>query len=174
MTALNGVRGKQLLCRLAASGISLTLTRRGEEDKLVAKPTALVSPEILEELRANKATLIEALSIASDSDRDSEPEPPPFIQRQLNRASELGLVAKWSRTFGYVSLHDPVDGSWHDIPTKDAEGWMLWEASKRKELWRSGDRRAFELTAREMQELWERDHPSSEPGIVEETPLPDD
>lgn len=167
MTALNGVRGKQLLCRLAASGISLTLTRRGEEDKLVAKPTALVSPEILEELRANKATLIEAL-------RDGEPDLPPFIQRQLDRASELGLVAKWSRTFGYVSLHDPVDGSWHDIPTEDAEGWMLWEASKRKELWRGGDRRAYDLAAREMQDLWDRDHPSPEPGIVEETPLPDD
>jgi hypothetical protein len=171
MTALNVLRGEQTLCRLAASGISLTLTRRGEEDKLVAKPTALVTPEILEELRANKATLIEALRREPSS---AEPDPPPFIQRELDRASELGLVAKWSRTFGYVSLHDPTSGEWHDVATEDAPPWARWEASKRKELWRSGDRRAYDLTASEMQGLWDRDHPPEPDFITEEHPLPDD
>ncbi len=184
MTASLGLRGQQLLCRLAAAGISLTLVRSSAsegEDKLIAKPTAAITSEILAEIRVNKGMLIEALRAApQQAPREAEAaselaELPAFIQRGLIRASDLGLVAKWSRTFGYISLHDPTSGERHDINTEDAAGWMKREAGKRKELWRKGDRRAFDLTAREMSEIWEAEHPPlADEGIVEDTPLPDD
>jgi hypothetical protein len=50
----------------------------------------------------------------------AEPAIPRFIEQVLERASELGLVARWSREFGFISIHDPTTGEWHDIPMKEA------------------------------------------------------
>jgi hypothetical protein len=92
-------------------------------------------------------------------------------RKQRVQAARHGLVAKWSSEFGFVSIHDPGSGAWHDVPVKDAPGWAKWEARKRKELYKAGDRRAYELTSKHMQQIWfdERDEP--EKGIVEEHPL---
>jgi hypothetical protein len=87
-----------------------------------------------------------------------------------DEAEELGLVGNWSHEFGYVSLHDPTTGEWHDLQTKDAPGWSLTEARKRKELYRDGNLRAYRLTSREMEEIWESEQPQDE-GIVEEYPV---
>jgi hypothetical protein len=56
--------GHQLLCKLAADGIMVTLVpgERPGEDKLRAKPTAAITPAVLESLKANKASIVEALS----------------------------------------------------------------------------------------------------------------
>jgi hypothetical protein len=78
---------------------------------------------------------------------------PRFIQRELERAHDLGLVARYSREFGYISIHDPTTGEWHDVQTKEALPWARWEASKRKELRKRGV--TWLLTAREMEELFE-------------------
>jgi hypothetical protein len=40
----------------------------------------------------------------------------------------MGLAATWSMEFGYVSIHDPTEGEWWDVPTKDAPAWALPEA----------------------------------------------
>ena len=96
---------------------------------------------------------------------------PEFVRHDLECAAELGLVAKWSGEFGYISVHDPTVGEWHDLQIKDATGWSLGEARKRKELYRSGNRKAYRLTSREMEKLWEADHPVVEEGIIEDHPL---
>lgn len=96
---------------------------------------------------------------------------PSFIARELDDAAELGLVAKWSKHFGYVSLHDPTTGEWYDLRIKDAPSWAKWEASKRKELYRDGNREAYRLTSQEMEEIWEAEHPVEEVGIVEDYPV---
>jgi hypothetical protein len=67
--------------------------------------------------------------------------------RRAARAAELGLVAKWSKKFGFVSVHDPTTGTWHDLPTKATPSWAKWEAGTRKHLYRSGQSDAFELNA---------------------------
>jgi hypothetical protein len=85
-------------------------------------------------------------------------------------ADELGLVATWSVEFGYVSIHDPVEGVWWDLKTTDAPGWAVGEARRRKELYKSGNRRAYRLTAHDMEELWKNDQPAEE-GIVEDYPV---
>jgi hypothetical protein len=98
-------------------------------------------------------------------DIESKPAGPPPT------ASRLGLVATWSVDFGYVSLHDPIAGEWHDIPTKDAPAWAKAEAFRRRGLYKSGNWKAYSLTANEMEKLWEAEHLAEEEGIVEEHPL---
>lgn len=86
-----------------------------------------------------------------------------------DEAEDLGMIANWSHVFGFVSLRDPVSGEWHELQTKEAPGWSLWEARKRKELYGDGNQRAYRLTSRQMEEIWETEQPRDE-GIVEEHP----
>src|SRR5215211_7760365 len=72
------------------------------------------------------------------------PEKPPRLRRrrpatrkQRVQAARRGLVAKWSAEFGFISLHDPGSGAWHDVPTMEAPGWAKWEVRKRKQLYRA-------------------------------------
>ncbi len=88
-----------------------------------------------------------------------------------SEAGQLGVIAMWSIEFGYVSLHDPTTGEWHDIQTKEAPSWALWEARKRKELYKDGNRKAFRLTSREMEEIWEDELTPEPEGIVEDHPV---
>jgi hypothetical protein len=79
------------------------------------------------------------------------------------------LVATWAATFGFVSIHDPLDGTWHDIQTGEAPTWALAESGLRKRLYKGGDRRAYSHDARKMQEIWESEHPPPpDRGIREE------
>ena len=86
-------------------------------------------------------------------------EIPRFILRELVRASELGLIARWSREFGYISIHDPTTGEWHDLPTKEAPGWAKREAHKRKEL-RKHEGITRLLTRDEIEEIFETERPA--------------
>ena len=98
---------EELLRRVAAAGI--TLTYSGEKDKLVAKPTANVTPEIVAALRERREEVIGALRsgvVRSEAevfdlareffpDRDGLPDPPapppsrgrdPLVQRSGDKA----------------------------------------------------------------------------------------
>ena len=86
-------------------------------------------------------------------------------------ADRLGLVVTRSGEFGFVSIHNPTTGEWHDLPTKDAPDWAGREARKRKELYRSGNRKAYRLTSLEMEEIWKTERPVEEEGIVEDHPV---
>ncbi len=85
---------------------------------------------------------------------------------------ELGLISAWSGEFGFISMHDPATGEWHDLHWKDAPEWARWEARKRKDLYKNGNRRAHRLTSREIGEIWASENRSSdEEGILEEHPV---
>lgn len=97
---------------------------------------------------------------------------PLQVRRELESASKLGLVAQWSYESGYVAIHDPTTGEWHDLPTKGVAlpatpGWAKREALRRTELYREKGIRRL-LTSREMQELWDKEHP-----IADEHPATD-
>jgi hypothetical protein len=114
-------------------------------------------------------------NLTDKTDRTHRKNLPPLKTRtdKTDRTSEddrLGLIATWSVEFGYVSLHDPTTGEWWDLSTTDAPGWAMGEARRRKELYKSGNQRAYRLTARDMEEAWKSDQPPEE-GIVEEHPL---
>ena len=73
--------------------------------------------------------------------------------------------------FGYVRLHDPTTGEWHDVATDDAPTWAKREAFKRKELYRDGNCKAYSLTSREMEEIWAAERVPELEGIVEDHPV---
>jgi|SRR5829696_660372 len=81
---------------------------------------------------------------------------PAGAQKALEDADALGLVARWSRAFGYITIHDPTTGEWYDVGYKDAPGWAKREARKRREL-RKEDGVTRLLTAAEMEEVWEKE-----------------
>ena len=76
------------------------------------------------------------------------------LKAHATGAHVRGLVAKWSKVFGYVALHDPTTGEWYEIEAKVAPAWTRKEAMKRKELYKDGNHRAYELTAMQMEEIW--------------------
>ncbi len=93
---------------------------------------------------------------------------------KTTEAEQLGLVATWSIEFGYISLHDPTTGEWHDLRTEEAPDWAKREAFKRKELYRGGNRKAYRLTAREMEEIWEAERTEMWEHLDESSARPDD
>jgi hypothetical protein len=107
----------------------------------------------------------------TDGDPKTSEEAKNRAAKNTTEASERGLVATWAATFGFVSIHDPTTGEWHDVQTKQAPDWALAEASTRKTLYKSGNRKAYSLNAPQMEEIWETEHPPPEQGIVEEYPI---
>lgn len=96
------------------------------------------------------------------------------LRAEASGADRRGLVARWSRTFGFIEIHDPIEGEWWELPWKEAPSWARWEARKRKALHKSGDRRASERSSQDMEELWREEHPPEpEIGITEDHPVPE-
>jgi hypothetical protein len=55
-------------------------------------------------------------------------------ERRQAEAERLGLIATFSQEYGYIALHDPTSGEWHDVAMKDAPQWAKNEAFKRRDL----------------------------------------
>jgi hypothetical protein len=53
-------------------------------------------------------------------------------ERQLEQAARRGLVVKRSKEPGWISLHDPTTGQWHDFPTRDCFPTIVAEANARR------------------------------------------
>jgi hypothetical protein len=51
---------------------------------------------------------------------------------RLEEADRRGLVIRWSRESGYVSLHDPTTGEWHEVPASECPLWILDEVKARR------------------------------------------
>jgi hypothetical protein len=86
--------------------------------------------------------------------KSKTPKTPADKTDKTSESARLGLIATWSAEFGHVSLHDPTTGDWHDLKTTVAPEWAVGEARRRKELYKSGNRRAYRLSARDMEEVW--------------------
>jgi hypothetical protein len=132
----------ELMERVEAAGITLAYSPgRG---KVSAKPSAKVTPELAEALKEHKSEIVAALTATPAPPPQDPPAPEEpaalsaFAKRQLEQASERGLVAMWSRHHGYVSIHDPTTGKWHDLRTEDAPDWAVPEACRRKRARKGG------------------------------------
>jgi hypothetical protein len=53
-------------------------------------------------------------------------------RRKLEEAESRGLVIRFSREPGYLSVHDPTTGDWHELPTSCCPPWMLDDAKTRR------------------------------------------
>ena len=86
-----------------------------------------------------------------------EEEVPEFILQRQREAEALGLVARWSPTFGFISIHDPTTGEWYDVPTKSAPQWAKDECFKRRELRKKRGIRHL-LNRAELERIWAEEH----------------
>lgn len=148
---------RALIADLSARGIKIEATSEGN---IRYAPRSKIDELTLVQLRQQKQTLVRILTGLPVEDPPDE-DVPAFVRKELERASELGLVAHWSRHFGYVTIHDPTAGEWHDLKMKDAQPWAKREAAKRKELRRT-EGIARMLSARELEEIWEGGQPPRE------------
>ena len=107
---------------------------------------------------------------------------PPLLKAKREQAARdsgadlRGLVAKWApyeTARGHISIHDPGSGEWHDVTYKDSSPWARWEAKRRTELYKAGNRHAYDLSSTQIHAIWEAEHTEPEEVIVEDHPLPE-
>ena len=103
-----------LLSELRGLGVELAV----EEDRLtIDAPTGTITEDLRSALVENKPRLIKLLI---------------WEKRKLEEADRRGLVIRRSREPGYIALHDPTTGLWHDFPAKECFPSIVAEANKRK------------------------------------------
>ncbi|MEJ7873611.1 MAG: hypothetical protein WKF67_15245 [Rubrobacteraceae bacterium] len=79
----------------------------------VDAPEEADNDELREALRKHKRTLIRLL------ERE---------RKTLEEADRRGLVIQWARELGYISLHHPTAGDWHEVKTSECPPWVLDDA----------------------------------------------
>jgi TubC N-terminal docking domain len=90
----------------------------------VDAPAGALTNELHTDLRENKHALI----------RQVERE-----RRRLEEAASRGLVIKWAREPGYLFLHDPTTGQWHEVRASDCPPSVVESAKAHRR--RRGQRR---------------------------------
>jgi hypothetical protein len=101
---------RALLEDLRASGITL------EADGLtlrVAAPEDVATRELHETVSHHKHALICLL------ERE---------RQRLEEAERIGLLIRWSKAPGYVAIHDPTTGDWHEILPSECPPWVIEDA----------------------------------------------
>src|SRR3712207_1275590 len=71
---------------------------------VVDAPSGAITDELRAALAEHKTSLLKLLAWES---------------RRLEEADRRGFAARRSKEPGWISLHDPLTGEWHDFPTKD-------------------------------------------------------
>jgi TubC N-terminal docking domain len=108
------MKGKVLLKQLERLGVEL----RANGDHLEYEgPEEEITPELLNRLRENKPSLIKLLE---------------WERLKQEEAHRRGFLAKLSREHGWISLHDPTSGEWHDFPARDCFPSIVAEARARR------------------------------------------
>jgi hypothetical protein len=51
---------------------------------------------------------------------------------RLEEADRRGLVIKWATQPGYISIHDPTTGEWHEVAASGCPPWVLDDAKARR------------------------------------------
>ena len=108
---------------MSARALLAELRNRGVEfvvdgDRLQYRPRNLLTPDLLDRLRANKPALLKLLE---------------WERRKLDEAARLGCVARWSRYPTWIELHDPLTGDWHEVRASECLPGVVAEADKHRE-----------------------------------------
>lgn len=98
---------RSLGVELAAEGFQLT----------VDAPAGTITEDLRAALTENKPRLLKLLT---------------WEQRKFEEVDKRGLDIRRSREPGYIALHDPMIGEWHDFPTKDCFPSIVADADKRR------------------------------------------
>ncbi len=90
-----------LISQLKDLGVSLTVEG---ENLAVDAPAGVLTDNHREALSDNKGTILELLA------RD---------KRKLEAADERGLIIRYAREPGWITLHDPTTGEWHEVRERE-------------------------------------------------------
>lgn len=104
------MNAQDLLEDLRARGV--VLEAKGLTLRVVA-PRKVATQEMRDQVSRHKHALIRLL------ERE---------RVRLEEADRLGLVIKWSTEPGWISLHDPTTGEWHDIKASECPPSFLESA----------------------------------------------
>ena len=105
---------EDLLRELRTSGVEVS-TRDGYLD--LDAPLGVLTDELLEAVAQAKPSLLKLL------DRE---------QRKLEKAERRGLIIKWAKEPGWIALHDPTSGEWHEVLASECPQWILESAKAEK------------------------------------------
>ena len=53
-------------------------------------------------------------------------------RKKLEEADRRELVINWTRELGWISLHDPTTGEWHEVPSSGCPPCVVDEAKARR------------------------------------------
>jgi hypothetical protein len=53
-------------------------------------------------------------------------------RRKLEEAGRRGLVVRWSEYPGWIALHDPMSGEWHEVRARDCLPSLVKEPDRRR------------------------------------------
>ena len=86
---------------------------------LVDAPASVVDEDLRHSLSRHKASLLSLLRQE---------------QRKLEEANRRGLIIKWSNEPGWICLHDPTTGDWHEVRASECLAGVVEAATfyKRK------------------------------------------
>ncbi len=82
---------------------------------VVDAPAGAITNEIRTTLAEHKPKLLKLLE---------------WEQRKLEGADRRGLVIRWSREPGWISLHDPTTGEWHEVRASECLPGVVETANK--------------------------------------------
>ena len=105
---------RRLLEELRGQGVELKV----EGGQLRYRPKEAVTAEHLDQLREHKASLIKLLE---------------WEGRKIEEADRRGLVIRWSKVPGWIALHDPTTGEWHDVRASECLPGVVESAKKKSE-----------------------------------------
>jgi hypothetical protein len=87
------------------------------ERLVVDAPAGAITDEIRITLAEHKPKLLKLLK---------------WERRKLEEADRRGLVIRWSEEPGWIKLHDPTDGSWHEVRTEECLPSVVESANKHR------------------------------------------
>lgn len=108
------MRARDLLAHLRRRGV----TFKADGDRIsVDAPAGVVDGRLRELLAENKQAIIKLLE---------------WERRKLREADRRGLVIEWAKERGWIALHDPTTGEWHEVRAAECLPWVVDAANARR------------------------------------------
>ena len=101
------MRARDLLADLRRRGVAL----EADGDRIsVDAPVGVIDERLRKLLAENKSAIVKLLQ---------------WERRKLREADRRGLVIEWSQERGWIALHDPTTGEWHEVKDSECLPWVV-------------------------------------------------
>lgn len=108
------MRARDLLADLRRRGVLL----EAEGDRIsVDAPAGVIDEQLRKALTENKPAIVKLLE---------------WERCKLREADRRGLLIDWSRERGWIALHDPTIGEWHEVKASECLPWVVDAANARR------------------------------------------